>query len=253
MEAAPTVSGDSPAPVADDAGNLELLQWLRSGEHSAEALISSGYQGAAYLYEGSQGRRVVKAATGSGILGWARRWMIRREFAIYQRLAGVDGVPHCHGLLDDQYLVLDFVDGVPLSDVDSDIADRDTFYKDLLKIILNVHLAGVAHADMKRRGNVLVSADERPCMLDFGTAVAKNDRGGWFNGWLFKQARQFDYNAWIKLKYHRDYDSIAPEDQPYYRPTPVESLARLIRRGWRKITFRQYRKARRRARESGSG
>jgi predicted Ser/Thr protein kinase len=234
-------------------GDAELLRWLRAGEHASDALISSGYQGAAYLYEGSQGRRVIKAATGSGIVGWVRRRMIRREFAMYQRLASVDGVPHCHGLLDGQYLVLDFVDGVPLSDVDSDITDRDTFYKGLLKIILNVHLAGVAHADMKRRGNVLVSPDQRPCMLDFGTAVAKNDGGGWFNRWLFKQARQFDYNAWIKLKYRRDYDSITPEDQPYYRPTPVENLARLIRRGWRTVTFRQYRKARRRARESGSG
>ena len=83
--------------------------------------------------------------------------------------------------------------------------------------------------------------------------VAKNDGGGWFNRWLFKLVRQFDYNAWIKLKYRGDYDSIAPEDQPYYRPTPVESLARLVRRGWRTVTFRQYRKARRRARESGSG
>ena len=246
------MSGDSSAPTSDHVGDLELLQWLRSGEHSEEALISAGYQGAAFLYESSQGRRVIKAATGSGIVGWVRRWMIRHEFAIYQRLASVDGVPHCHGLLDGQYLVLDFVDGVPLSDVDSEITDRDTFYKGLLKIILNLHLAGVAHADMKRRGNVLVSPEQRPFMIDFGTAVAKNDRGGWFNRWFFKQARQFDYNAWIKLKYRRDYDSIAPEDQPYYRPTLLERLARLVRRGWRTVTFRQYRKARRRARESES-
>ncbi len=129
MEAAATVSRDASAPTADDAEQLELLGWLRAGKHAADALISSGYQGAAYLYEGSHGRRVVKAATGSGIIGWVRRWMIRREYAIYQRLASVDGVPHCHGLLDGQYLVLDFVDGVPLSDVDSDIADRDTFIR----------------------------------------------------------------------------------------------------------------------------
>ncbi len=247
------MSAASPAPAAADSEQLELLHWLRAGKHAAEALISSGYQGAAYLYEGSQGRRVIKAATGSGIIGWARRWMIRREYAIYQRLDSVDGVPHCHGLLDKQYLVLDFVDGVPLSDVEHDIADRDTFYTELLRIILNVHLAGVAHADMKRRGNVLVSPDERPYIIDFGTAVVRNDRGGWFNRWLYKLVRQFDYNAWIKLKYRGDYDSIAPEDQPYYRPTPLENLARVIRRGWRKITFRQYRKARRRARQSGSG
>ncbi len=63
-----------------------------------------------------------------------------------------------------------------------------------------------------------------------------------------RRVRQFDYNAWIKLKYRRDYDSITPEDQLYYRPTPRANLARLIRRGWRKITFRQYRKGHRRAR-----
>ena len=68
-----------------------------------------------------------------------------------------------------------------------------------------------------------------------------------------QRVRQFDYNAWIKLKYRRDYESITPENLRYYRPTPPENLARLIRRGWRTITFRQYRKARRRARESGSG
>ena len=104
------MSRDSSARTAHEAENLELLHWLRSGEHTAEALISSGYQGAAFLYEGTQGRRVIKVATGSGIVGWVRRWMIRREFAIYRHLAGVDGVPHCHGLLDEQFLVLEFVD-----------------------------------------------------------------------------------------------------------------------------------------------
>ena len=247
------MSRDPSAPTADDAENLELLHWLRSGGHTAEALISSGYQGAAYLYDGAEGRRVIKAATGSWIVGSVRRWMIRREFAVYRRLASVDNVPHCHGLLDDQFLVLQFVDGIPLSDLDRDIANSDTFYQELLQIITNVHAAGVAHGDLKRRCNVLVSPDEHPCIIDFGAAVTLSERGGWFNRWLFKLVRQFDYNAWIKLKYRGDYESITPEDRPYYQPTPLENLARLIRRGWRKITFRQYRKARRRARESGSG
>ncbi len=42
-----------------------------------------------------------------------------------------------------------------------------------------------------------------------------------------QRVRQFDYNAWIKLKYRRDYDSITPEDLRYYRPTPPENLVLL--------------------------
>lgn len=246
------MSRDSFARTAHEVENLELLHWLRSGEHTAEALISSGYQGAAFLYEGTQGRRVIKVATGSGIVGWVRRWMIRREFAIYRHLAGVAGVPHCYGLLDEQFLVLEFVDGIPLSELGRDIVSHNTFYAQLLQIITNVHGAGVAHGDLKRRDNVLVTANEQACIVDFGTAVALSDRGGWFNHQLFKLVRQFDYNAWIKLKYRGDYKSITPNDRPYYRPTQLENLLRIIRRGWRKITFRQYRKARRRARESES-
>jgi hypothetical protein len=60
--------------------------------------------------------------------------------------------------------------------------------------------------------------------------------------------RRFDDNAWIKVKYARDYAAIAPEDLYWYQPTIVERMFQLILRVFRKLTFRQARKRRQRAR-----
>ena len=52
-----------------------------------------------------------------------------------------------------------------------------------------------------------------------------------------------DLNAWVKLKYRRRYDLLAPEDRQYYQPTALEDVARVVRRVWRKVTGRRLRKA----------
>jgi hypothetical protein len=101
----------------------------------------------------------------------------------------------------------------------------------------------VAHADLKRRGNLLISPDGEPIMLDFGSAVLHRAGGGWWRRFLFHQACRMDFNAWIKLKYRRRFDLVAPEDQGYYRPTALEGIARVVRRTWRKLTARRFRKA----------
>ena len=46
----------------------------------------------------------------------------------------------------------------------------------------------------------------------------------------------------MKLKYRRRYDLIAPEDRCYYRPTVLEDSARMVRRVWRKVSGRTFRK-----------
>jgi hypothetical protein len=51
-----------------------------------------------------------------------------------------------------------------------------------------------------------------------------------------------DLNAWVKLKYRRRYDLIAPEDRRYYQPTALEDSARMVRRVWRKVSGRTFRK-----------
>lgn len=176
--------------------------------------------------------------------------MLDREWQAYQRLRGLPGVPLCLGREADGSLVLEYVHGEVFRETASALVDRERFCAVLLERILALHAAGVAHADLKRRGNILIGADGLPIVLDFGTAVLRAPRPGPFNRALFAQAVRMDLNAWIKLKYRRNYDRIEPGDRAFYRPTALEGVARAIRQAWRRLTWRRWRKRRRLRRQS---
>ncbi|MFW2404327.1 MAG: hypothetical protein ACN4GT_06125 [Gammaproteobacteria bacterium] len=214
-------------------------------------LLSSGYQGVVYKvpagpeYPDSD-YLIVKEAMGSTLVRALRRWMIRREYRVYQRLEGVEGVPRCFGLHDDR-LLLEFIEGHPLRLSANELPDREGFFAALLETLKGIHVAGVAHSDMKRKDNILVTPDGMPSLIDFGSAVLLPNGAGFLRNWIFRQACQIDLNAWVKHKYLARYDEISKEDARYFNPTRVERIVRPVRRFWRKVTARKFRKARRRA------
>ncbi|TFG86797.1 MAG: hypothetical protein E4H19_04505 [Chromatiales bacterium] len=205
--------------------------------------LSHGYQGAVYLRGTGADLRVVKQPMGGPLARRLRGAMLRREHAAYQRIAGIQGIPRCFGLQDDGSLMLEYLPGEAYRETVPALKERERFFQLLQRQIIALHVAGVAHADLKRRGNLLISPDGDPIVLDFGSAVLHKPGGGWWNRFLFRQACRMDFNAWIKLKYRRRFDLVSPEDQRYYRPTAVEGIARVVRRTWRKLTARRFRKA----------
>ncbi len=220
-----------------------LRAWLRDSASRESALLSEGYQGAVYLFEYEQARWVVKQAGDGWLAGWLYRLMLRREAEAYEKLAGVAGVPKSLGILDNKWLILEFIDGEPLREARYTLADRERFYTRLHKVITDIHAAGVAHGDLKRKQNILVTRDEQPVVLDFGTAVRRD--GALADRLLFDLIAQADLNAWIKAKYENDYSRISTEDSQWYRPSMTETGLRAILRFWRMVTFRQLRKRRR--------
>ncbi|MEO7385615.1 MAG: hypothetical protein ABIX37_01635 [Gammaproteobacteria bacterium] len=206
--------------------------------------LSRGYQGAVFLRGAGADRRVIKQAMGGRIARRLRRAMLRRERAAYGRVPGISGIPRCYGLDADGSLVLEYLPGDAYREtVPALRKHRDRFFSELRDQILALHAAGVAHADLKRRGNILISPAGDPILLDFGSAVVRKPGGGFWNRFLFRQACRMDLNAWVKLKYRRRYDLLAPEDRAYYQPTAVEGVARVVRRVWRKLSGRRLRKA----------
>lgn len=208
--------------------------------------LSRGYQGAVFLRGTGPDQVVVKQPMGGALARRIRRAMLRREHAAYLRLGGIPAVPRCLGLEPDGSLVLEYRPGEVYRETTPDLRDRAAFFDALLQGILALHAAGVAHADLKRRGNILVGRDGQPIILDFGSALLRPVHGGGLAGFLFRQACRMDLNAWVKLKYRRRYDLLSPEDRAYYQPTFIEGAARVIRKAWRKLTGRQFRKAWRR-------
>lgn len=206
--------------------------------------LSRGYQGAVFLSGAGADRRVIKRAMGGRLARRVRVAMLRREQAAYARVAGIPGIPRCYGLQDDGSLVLEYLAGEVYRETVPVLRDhRERFFRELRDQILAIHAAGVAHADLKRRGNILISPGGDPILLDFGSAVLRDAGGGWWNRFLFHQACRMDFNAWVKLKYRRQYDQLAPEDRQYYQPTALEGVARIVRRAWRKLSGRHLRKA----------
>lgn len=227
-----------------DSGLQEKLRTFLSDEQRrAAALISAGYQGAAYLYSDNDCRLVIKEPGGGALTRWFHQLMLRREARVYRLMQDIAGVPHSPGMLDDKYLVLEFIDGRSLQDARHDLRGNEEFFARLRGVISDIHTAGIAHGDLKRKDNVIVRAGDWPVVIDFGTAVTRH--GSLFDRLMFRLVRRFDKNAWIKLKYDRDYDAISADDMLWYRPTTIEKAFSATLKFWRIITFRQARKRRR--------
>ena len=225
-----------------------LRNWLANDELREAALLSAGYQGSAYLYAadvaGKPVKLVIKRAAQGFFSGWFHHLMLRREANVYVQMADVAGVPNSLGMLDKTWLLLEYIDGESLRMARYTLGNADAFYDRLLQVLHDFHAVGVGHGDLKRKDNVLVTREEHPYVIDFGTAVLRD--GGLIDRLMFRLVRRFDYNAWVKVKYRNDYDAISAQDRQWYRPTIVENGFRVLRRLWRTVTFRKARKRRRR-------
>lgn len=228
-------------PEPDAASLRRLLeQRLSSGDEGR--LLGRGYQGSIHLFESPLGEVVVKRAPAAGFAGLLGRRTLRREARIYESLHGVAGIPRCYGLIAGRYLVLEHIAGPSLRVFAEPFADRDRFYARLLRILDDMHAAGIAHGDLKRKNNILVGPDEQPYVIDFGIAWRRTPRSPFWRRRVFELIAQMDYNAWIKHKYGRAAQDMSPDDAARYHPLLLERVARAIRIPWQKLTLRRLRK-----------
>ena len=99
-----------------------------------------------------------------------------REARAYQQLAGHPAVPGFRGWIDRLAFALEYRPGRRLS---RRLAGTlpDDFLPRLEAALDDMHARGVAHLDLRHRSNVLVGADGRPIVIDFGSAVCVRPGG----------------------------------------------------------------------------
>ncbi len=211
----------------------ELLEWITASLRERRNVLGRGYQCHTLLYRDAKRSLVVKAPLGRGLAAYVRQRMLQNEYAVYGRLSGLPGVPVCHGFLKHRFLVLEFIDGVPIGE--ARITDREFFFSTLLRQIRNMHRAGVAHGDLKKKDNILVVDGRHPILLDFGVAVIRKSGPMPINRYLYSLFKKFDFNAYVKIKYRKRTDLISAADRPFYHRTVVEKSAGWIKRRYLKI------------------
>lgn len=220
------------APPFTGPDQAEIARFIKQQILSGNRALAGGAQSRVYLYTDPAGRYAIKIPRGNPLWGWVERSIIRRERGIYARLQGLPGIPRCHGLVDGRYLVLDYVESESFRSAQARLDPAHPFFERLREVIDAIHARGVAHTDLKRKDNLLVQADDTPCIIDFGAAMVRG--GNPLSLGLFLIARQFDRNAWIKLKYN-GYRNIAPEDRSHLHRLGIERASHWIKRRLRHL------------------
>jgi len=208
--------------MADD-----LQRWIESSLAAGNNILATSNQGTVLLFEGDGLKLVIKSAMGRGAIRRARQATLQREYSAYQRLQGVEGVPVCHGMLAQRFLLMDYVDGVAFRE--ARWQDRDAWFTALLKIIRTFHARGVSHGDLKSKSNLIAGADGQPYVIDFGTTFVHKDGFHPINNYLFEYSKRLDINAWVKHKYHGRYKDASAEDLKLLNYSKLEYVIRRVR------------------------
>ncbi|TVQ37640.1 MAG: hypothetical protein EA370_06780 [Wenzhouxiangella sp.] len=201
---------------------------IRQLAHSGGQRLAASNQGEVRRYQLDGLDLAIKTPSGRGLAWRLRQATLLREHRAYMRLNGLAGFAPCYGLIDRQFLVLGHISGEPfrLAHIDN----RERFFELLLTSIQAMHQRGVAHGDLKRKDNLLVSDGGKPIILDLGAATLLKTGFHPLNRRLFRFMCQTDLNAWIKLKYG-GYLNISVKDARLLHRSRLErSLARLRRR-----------------------
>lgn len=212
-------------PIPGLPANLE--RWVESSLASETNILATSNQGIVLLFEGDGLKLVIKSAMGRGPVRKARQATLEREYAAYQRLDGVEGVPACYGLLAKRYLVMEFVEGTAYRH--AIWQDRDQWFAELLSIIQAFHARGVSHGDLKSKTNMIVGSDQKPYVIDFGTTFLFQEGFHPLNNRLFEYSKRLDINAWVKHKYHGRYKNASEEDRQLLNYSKLEWVVRKLR------------------------
>jgi hypothetical protein len=128
---------------------------------------------------------------------WLRplaRHLARREARALRVLAGIAGIPafegHAQGVL-----VRSWMEGEPLQRA----RPRDPrYFREAFHLLRRVHRRGVAHNDLAKEPNWLVTSAGRPALVDFQLALVSRRRGRLFRALAHDDIRHL-------LKHKRSY------------------------------------------------
>ena len=152
-------------------------------------------------YEGNQGilfklnlggkSYLIKRANKSNVfLRYFNQRALNRELEIYNKLKGIHGIPNCFGMTWRGDLILEYIEGQSYRDKQYELAGNQSFFQELLDLILNIHNKGIAHGDLKRKDNILVNKDNQPFLIDFGTAISIDNSKGQIKRFVFRFLNQ---------------------------------------------------------------
>ena len=144
------------------------------------------------------------ARRGAACLRGIARLLLRRELRALRALEGLERVPRVLAAERDA-LVRSWIEGRPLQRGGPPDADWHTRAR---RLLVALHRRGVAHNDLAKEPNLLVTPDGGVALIDFQLASRSRRRGAWFRS----MARE-DLRHLLKHKRHYHAASLRPRER----------------------------------------
>ncbi len=187
-------------------------------ENNAAVCLSKGRAGNARVYRVDlpDGAYVIKDFRKSP--WWIRwtwgRWMVAHEYALMKRMEGVPGVPQKLFKVDAYAFGMELLPGESFGDINQrnlDIGRKEgydspkihrftgSFFRELERLICEMHRRGVTHLDARNAKNIMVLPGNHPGLIDFQSGVTLRK---WFPKCLRQVLKLADLSSVYKHYYH---------------------------------------------------
>jgi len=167
------------------------------------------------------------------------RFLIWREKKAYMKLRGIRGIPECYGSTGGLALMIQEVKGRIVEGLEHSMRLEEDFFLRLQKLLEFVHRRGVAHCDLKRAGNIMLGDDGNPYIIDWSSAIFKNEFGIYPLSLIYRRFLVDDLNGIIKLRLRHRPESVKPHElKRYYHRSPFEKTVRKVRDFFRDLLKR---------------
>lgn len=196
------------------------------------------------LYRNSGGKRyVLKLCACRFVLGLPvrlpARLMSQQEYHIYSMLADLEGVPKLGPRYGRCGHFHEYVEGTALHELPADAELPEDFFDRLRALFDQVHSRRIVYLDLDRKGNIILSDDGRPYLVDFQACLHLKVRGGWlgrFSAWLFDTlAPQAIYHIYKHKKHFQPHLMTDEELKAAERTGLIRKYDRYIGRFYRSL------------------
>lgn len=151
--------------------------------------------------------------------------LVQREVKALKHLDGTPGIPRFLGQIDRLAFATQLIDGRPVSGIHKGEMPTEAFAR-MAKVVAAMHARGVAHGDLKRRSNLLLTPQNEIFVIDFAAAIIAR---GPISSRIMRAVAEVDDKSLPRLKKFVAPELLTEEDKwKLENPTKLEKWVKKL-------------------------
>ncbi|MEE9292006.1 MAG: lipopolysaccharide kinase InaA family protein [Acidobacteriota bacterium] len=167
--------------------------------------------------DGDGGRILKDFSAKSWLTRLLGRYQVGREIRALRQLRGLPGIPEYHRRVGAHGLLMERMEGERITRwCARHPGQRSAMFDRLTRLVELMHRLGVAHMDLRKRDNILITSDGRPNVIDFNASLCFRP-GTRVTRIFFRFFRHIDTAAIFKWKYRLAPELLTPSERKTHR------------------------------------